>query len=252
MNFNEKYWCFQAFGRFSFWSTFSVFFQASVIWKWAQSRKAAQGSPRQPSHVLLQRRAEKMAREMRVRWLQKEGMGSVLCWQGTCRGCGSSPQTPLNVELPQNRVRCGMFAEPRANTWVASPWMPWCQDCPKLAPPGVCKGQLHPHKLQSQLASAAPHRCLWSLQNFGGCWLVCGPQCWKKSSSVTHALVFSEQVPSHPSLCSSLLSTGHFHESAQSSFAPAPRSQRCLQPLWAGGSEFTRAMQALARQTVGV
>lgn len=46
-----------------------------------------------------------------------------------------------------------------------------------------------------------PHRCLWSLQNFSRSWLVCGPQCWKKSSSVIHAPVLSEQVPSHPSLC---------------------------------------------------
>lgn len=140
----------KALGNFRSDQQFLFFFPGLSHWKMSPKRK---GSPRQPSHVLLQRRTEKMARETRVSWLQKEGVGSVLCWQGTCRGCGSSPQTPLNVELPQNRARCRMFAEPRANTWVASPWVPRCQDCPNLAPPGVCQGQLYPHKLQSQLGS---------------------------------------------------------------------------------------------------
>lgn len=66
-----------------------------------QSLRNEPKAERQPKATQPCPAAEKMAREMRVRWLQEAGMSSVLCWQGTCRGCASSPQTPLNVELPQ-------------------------------------------------------------------------------------------------------------------------------------------------------
>lgn len=65
--------------------------------------------------------SEKVAREVRVSQLRKEGGDSAFCWQGTGRGCGSSPQTTLNTQLPQHRVGCEMFAEPRANSWAANP-----------------------------------------------------------------------------------------------------------------------------------
>lgn len=162
-----------------------------------------------------------MASEMRVSWLQKQGMGSVLCWQGTCRGCGSSPQTPLNVELPQHRVRCRMFAEPKANTWAASPRVPCCQDCPNMAPPGLCKGQLYPHKLHSLLLSTAtPQMPLepTEFQQTLTCLRAAVLEEKFVSNSCSHFIYKSLHIPL---FCISLLSSGHRQESAQGSFTAA-------------------------------
>lgn len=157
IHFHEQYCWLQVIGKFSFWSTFSVFFPGLICWKMSLSRN---GSSRRPSHVLLQRRAEITAqRRWQERWgwagCRKRERALLLCWQGTSRGCGSSPQTPLKVQLPQPGVWREMFAEPRANAQVANPWVPCCQDCPLLIPPGVCEGHIYPHRLQSQLASIA-------------------------------------------------------------------------------------------------
>lgn len=136
---------------------FVFFFPGLICWKMSLNRK---GSPRWPSHVLLQRRAEMPAQR---RWQERWGDPAAERWSRLCssigmatsRGCGSSPQTPLNIQLPQHQVWWKMFAEPRANTQVANPWVPCSRNCPRLITPSICKGQIYPHKLQFQLVSTA-------------------------------------------------------------------------------------------------
>lgn len=94
------------------------------------------------------------------------------------------------------------------------------------------------------------HRCLWSLQNFSRSWLVCGSQCWERSSSVTHAPVLSATSP----FTSFFLHQLTFRRALsrvstrQCYRCPAPPSQQCLQPLWAGGLKSSQGWCRLRQE----